>query len=119
MNLGVTGLAERHEVALTMIAALGDGEDMVYLLHGSQPPFLKAHLAQGMRSSVSVTDSLPGSAVLLVRVGNARVFVVLLRGESLMFLAVLTALDSQPWTAAISAPAPWFPRHTNHLAFRT
>lgn len=118
MNLGVAGLTERHEVALTMIAALGNGENMVYLLHGSQPSFLKAHLTQGMRRSVAVADSLPGSAVLLVRVGTARVFVVLLCGESLMLLAVLTALDSQPWTSACSAPAPWSPRHTNHLAFR-
>jgi hypothetical protein len=48
MNLGVAGLTERHEVALTMIAVLGDGEDMVYLLHGSQPSFLKAPLTQRM-----------------------------------------------------------------------
>ena len=90
----------------------------MYLLHGSQPSFLKTHLAQGMRRSVAVADSLPGSSVLLVRVGTARVFVVLLRGKSLMLFAVLTALDSQPWTTAVGAPAPWSPRHTNHLAFR-
>ena len=98
-----------------MIAALGDGEDMVYLFHGSQPSFLKAPLTQRMRRSITVTDSLPCSAVLLVRVGTACVFVVLLCGKSLMLFAILTALDSQPWTSACSAPAPWSPRHTNHL----
>ncbi len=101
-----------------MIAALRNGEDMVYLLHGSQPSFLKAPLTQGMRRSIAVADSLPGSAVLLVRVGTACVFVVLLHGKLLMLLAVLTTLDSQPWAVAVSASAPWFPRHTNHLAFR-
>lgn len=118
MNFGVTGLAERHEVAPTMISALRNGEDMVYLLHGSQPSFLKALLTQGMRRSVTVADSFPASAVLLVRVGTACVFVILLRGKSLMLLTVLTALDSQHWAASVSAPAPWSPRHTNHLTFR-
>ena len=118
MNLGVAGLTKRHEVAFAMIAALGDGEDMVYLLHGSQPSFLKAPLTQRMRRSVTVADSFPGSAVLLVRVGTACVFVVLLYGKSLMLFAVLTALNSQSWTSACSAPTPWSPRHTNHLAFR-
>jgi len=101
-----------------MIAALRNGEDMVYLLHGSQPSFLKAPLTQGMRRSIAVADSLPGPAVLLVRVGTACVFIVLLHGKLLMLLAVLTALDSQPWAAAVSAPAPRSPRHTNHLAFQ-
>lgn len=119
MNLGVAGLAKGHQIAFPVVSAFGDGNDMMHLLNGSVPSFLKAPLTQGMRRSIAVADSLPSPTIFLVRVGTACVFVVLLRSKLLMLLAILTALDSQPWATVVSAPAPWSPRHTNHLTFRT
>ena len=58
-------------------------------LHGSQPSFLQTQLTQRMRRSIAVTDSFPGSSVLLVYVRTAFVFVVLPAGGCFMLLAVL------------------------------
>ena len=72
-----------------MSTALRDGNDVVYLIHRSQPSFLETHLAERLRRSVAVTDTFPGSAVLLVYVRTAFVFVVLPAGVCFMLLAVL------------------------------
>lgn len=118
MYLLVTGTAKRHQVQLIVRPTLGERNDVVDFLHSDIPSVLQTHLTKRMLACVTMSDAYPSSAVLLVRVGTACVFVVLLRGKSLMLLAVLTVLDSQPWTSACSAPAPWSPRHTNHLAFQ-
>lgn len=60
----------------------------MYLLHGSQPPFLQTHLAQWVRGGVAVADAFPGSAVFLVAVGSPFVTVVVIPHGFPMFFAV-------------------------------
>ena len=86
-----------------------DGNDVVYLIHRSQPSFLETHLAERMRRSVPVTDSLPGSAVLLIHVRTAFVFVVLPADGCFMLLTVLPVRKVR--TAGVGAGALWFPWH--------
>ena len=74
--LGVAGLTETHEVIPCVSAAFGNGQDVVNLLHRSQPTFLEAHLAEWMICRIAVTDAFPRSAVLAIDVGAALVFVV-------------------------------------------
>ena len=109
VDLGVAGTAKAHQIVPCMSTALRDGNDVVYLIHGCQPSFLKTHLAERMRRSVAVTDSLPGSAVFLIYVRTAFVFVVLPAGGRFMLLAVLPIREVG--TAGVGAGALWFPWH--------
>ncbi len=77
MYLCVAGLTKAHEVVPCVSAAFGNGQDVVNLLHRSQPTFLEAHFAEGMLRRIAVTDAFPRSAVLAVHIGTALVFVVL------------------------------------------
>ena len=82
---------------------------MMDLLHRSQPSFLQTQLTQRMRRSIAVTDAFPGSAVLLIYVRTAFVFVVLPAGGCFVFLAILTVREV--WTAGVGAGAFWFLWH--------
>ena len=42
VDLGVTALAQAHEVSLGMCAAFTDRYDMMYFLHWCDPAFLEA-----------------------------------------------------------------------------
>lgn len=77
VDLGVAGLTKTHQVVPCVSAALGNGQDVVYFLHRSQPTFLETHLAERMLCRIAVTDAFPRSAILAVDVGAALVFVVL------------------------------------------
>ena len=109
VNLCVAGLAEGHQIVIPMRPALRKRDDVMDLLHRSQPSFLQAHLTQGMRRSIAVADSLPSPAVLLVAVSGASVPVVLSAGGSFMFLTVLPVREV--WTAGVGAGAFWFLWH--------
>ena len=109
VDLGVAGTAKAHQIVPCMSTALRDGNDVVYLIHGCQPSFLKTHLAERMRRSVAVTDSLPGSAVFLIYVRGAFVLVVLPAGGCFMLLAVLPIREVG--TAGVGAGALWFSWH--------
>ena len=71
MYLCVAGLAQTHEILSCVSAALGNGQNVVYFLHRSQPTFLETLFAQRMLCGVTVTDALPRSAVLAVDIGTA------------------------------------------------
>ena len=109
VDLGVAGTAKAHQIVPCMSAALRDGNDVVYLIHRSQPSFLETHLAERMRRSVSVTDAFPCSAVFLIYVRTAFVFVVLPAGGCFMLLAVLPIREVG--AAGIGAGALWFSWH--------
>jgi len=109
VDLGVAGTAKAHQIVSRMSAALRDGNDVVYLIHRSQPSFLETHLAERMRRSVAVTDTFPGSAVLLVYVRTAFVFVVLSAGGCFMLLAVLAVREVR--TAGVGTGSLWFSWH--------
>lgn len=96
-----------------MLSSTGDGHDVMHLLHGSEPSFSQTPFADGMALGIAVTDALPCPAILLVVVRGAGVLVILSCYELLVFLAVLTAIDRQPWAAARRASPSWFSRHTH------
>ena len=105
----MAGTAKAHQIVPCMSAALRDGNDVVYLIHRSQPSFLQTHLSERMRRSIAVTDAFPGSAVLLIYVRTAFVFVVLPAGGCFVFLAILTVREVG--TAGVGAWPLWFPWH--------
>ena len=109
MDLGVAGLTETHEVVSCVSATLGNRQDVVNFLYRGQPTFLKAHLTEGMRCGVTVTDALPRSAVLAVDIGTALVFIVFaafLRAVSLTELSV-----TEVGAAGMRARSQRFLRH--------
>lgn len=77
MDLGVAGLTQTHEVVPCVSAAFRNGQDVMNFLYRDQPPFLEAHLTEGMLRRIAVTDAFPRSAVFAVDIGAALVFVVL------------------------------------------
>ena len=87
-DTGVAGLAQAHEVAVRMSTALAERQDVMYFLGDSDAPVLIALLAQRVRFDVSVTDTLPRTAVAFVGLGVALVLVVLGIGSLLMFFTV-------------------------------
>lgn len=72
--LRVAGLAQAHEVLSCVSAALGNGQNVVYFLHRSQPTFLEALFTQRMLCGITVADTLPRSAVFAVDIGTAFVY---------------------------------------------
>ena len=87
-DAGVAGLAKAHEVAVRMGAALAERHDVMYFLGSSDAPVLLALLAQRVGFDVSVTDTLPRTAVAFVCLGVALKVIVLGIGCPLMFLTV-------------------------------
>ena len=74
-----------------MSAAFGNGQNVVYFLHRSQLTFLETLFAQRVLCGITITDTLPRSAVLAVDIGTALVFIVftaLLRAVLLTELSV-------------------------------
>ena len=105
MQLCVAGLAERHQIVIPMRPALREGDNMMDLLHRSQPTFLQTQFTQRVRRSIAVADSFPSPTVLLVAVRRASVLVVPFPGSSFMLLTVLPVREV--WTAGVGAGAFW------------
>ena len=111
VDLRVAALAQGHEVAFPVIAALRYGKDMMYLLHRGEPAFFQAAFAQRMGGGVAITDPFPGPSVFLVDVRGAFVSVVAVALRLRMLLAVLTALNGKSRTAGVTARSAWLSRH--------
>lgn len=88
MDFIVATSAQTHQVAVCIRAASVDGQDVVNFFHGCQPPLCKASLAKRMCFDVPYTDSLPFPSILLVMVGTALIFVIVVRRLALVLLAV-------------------------------
>ena len=73
----VAGTAEAHKIVPCVCATLGDGLLVMHLFRRDKPTFLFATLTERMLCDVSVTDSFPRTAVLLVDVRGTLVLVVL------------------------------------------
>ena len=86
---------------------------MVDFLRRDEPSVLLAHFAQRMLTDMSVTDTLPRTAILLVDVSSTLILVVLFTGYSFMFLAVLSI--RKVGTTGIRTGALGFARHLVHL----
>lgn len=89
MNSGMTGSAQGHQILSCVCTTLGNWFDMMNFLRRNKPAFLLALFTEWMLYDVSVTDSFPGAAVLLVDVRGTLVFVVLFPCHSRMLLTVL------------------------------
>ena len=110
MYLRVAGLAQTHEVLSCVSAALGNGQNVVYFLHRSQPPLLKTHLAERMLCRIAVTDAFPGSAVLAVDIDATLVFVVL---AAFFYTVLFTKLSfAEVGTAGMGAGSEWSLGHS-------
>lgn len=86
----MAGLTKAHKVIPCVSAAFGNGQNVVNLLHRSQPTFLETHLAEGMLRRITVTDAFPRPAVLAVDIRAALVFVVL---AALLYTVLFTKLS--------------------------
>ena len=90
MYLGVTGLTQAHEVVHRVRSALRDWQNVVNLLHRSQPTSFETHLAERMCRGVPVTDTSPRMTVLFIDVRTAFILVIL----AAFFYAVLVTVLS-------------------------
>ena len=90
MYLGVTGLTQAHEVVHRVRSSLRDRQDVVDLLHRSQPSFPQTHLAERMCCRIPVAYTSPRMTVLLVYVRGTLVLVIL----AAFFYAVLVTVLS-------------------------
>jgi len=91
--LVVARLAQTHEVNPCMGAAFADGNDVVDFIHRGQPSFGKTPFTQWVSRCVTVTHSLPRSAILPVDIRGADIFVVALFHLLSVFLAVLSVRE--------------------------
>jgi len=110
MYLVVAGAAETHEVLPLVCPALGYGQNMVYLIHRGEPSFLDTHFAQRIISDIPVADSLPCSAVGLVHIGGAVVFIIKVSLPLCVLGTVLLAL-CKPTATGKSTRTLWFVWH--------
>ena len=109
MDLRVARLAQAHQVAGLVCAALRNRKNMMNFLDWCQPAFLEALLTQGVGRCIPVTDTLPSPAVFAVDIRVALVLVVPLPVQLLVLRA--EASISKPWTAGVSAGFLWTPWH--------
>ena len=109
MDLRVARLAQAHQVAGLMCAALRNRKNMMNFLDRCQAAFLKALLTQRVGCCVPVTDTLPSPAILAVDVRAAFVFVVPITVR--LFVLRTEASVGEPWAAGISAGFLRTPRH--------
>lgn len=110
----VTGAAEGDEVRPLARAAVGKGNDVMYLLGGFDDAVLLAFLAQRVLPYLAVTDSFPRSAVgvLVIR---SQVLVVELFCLCFMLGTVLFSLCGKAGAAGVSAWPVWFLWRDVHL----
>lgn len=109
MNLIVTGLADRHEVAFGIGSAPVDWQYVVHFLNWRDSPFFQAAFAKGMFLDIPIPDSLPLTPVLPVVVWRTLIRVVLLCGLCLMLLTIGSI--GKVRTAWILAWLHWLMRH--------
>ena len=117
MNLGMAGTTQAHQILSCVSATLGNGLFMMNFFCRNKPAVLLTHLAERMLTDVSVTDSFPGTAVLLVDVRGTLVLVVLFPCYGCVFLTVLPI--SKVGTAGVRARAfgsawHWFTSISGH-----
>ena len=109
MYLCVAGLTQTHEVLSCVSAAFGNGQNVVYFLHRSQPTFLETLFTQRMLCGITVTDALPRSAVFAVDVGTALIFIVF---AAFLRAVLLTELPiTEVGTAGVRTRSQRFLRH--------
>ena len=77
MDLVVAGSAQGHEIVSGMSAAFRDWDLVVNLCRRNNSAVLFTLLTKRMLSDVAVTDSFPRTAILLVDVWGAFIFVIL------------------------------------------
>ena len=109
MDSGMARFAKSNQIFSCVCTTFRKRDAMVDFLSRNKQTFLLAQLTQRMRRSIAVTDSLPCSAVLLVYVRTAFVFVVLPAGGRFMLLAVLPVREVG--TAGVGTWALWFLWH--------
>ena len=86
----MTGTTQAHLILSCVSAALGNGLFMMNFFCRNKPAVLFAYLAERMLTDVSVTDSFPSTAVLLVDVRGTLVLVVLSAGYGSVVGTVLS-----------------------------
>lgn len=108
-------LAKGHKIAFPVIPAPTDRQYVMHLFHGCQPAFFQAHLAQRMRLCVTVSYTLPRSAILFVDIRRSFKAVILFCGKLSVFSAI-TVPYGKLRTSRIPTRAGWLLRHNNHHA---
>jgi len=106
----VTGFTESHEVACFIAATFGQRKDVVYLLGRSQPALFLALLAQRVCFDVTVTDTLPCTAVPPVG-GRVTFDLVVMFVHQLLMLGAVLLVVCKPTAAGISTGTFGFVRH--------
>lgn len=113
MYFRMTRLAQRHQVAEIVTAAVRHGNDVVHLLNRSEPTLFQTHLAQRVSRCITLSYLPPRSAVFLVAVGRTDEFIVAAVYLLCVFLAVLPVTTAG--TAGVRTWTLWSFGHWVHL----
>ena len=97
----MTRCAKRHEVAFIVRTALGQRNDVVHLLRGSDLATLLAPLAQWVGSDEAVTHTLPRPTVAFLH-GRVTLVAFVPLGF-LLGMLLAEATIGQPWAAGVGA----------------
>lgn len=109
MNFGVTGMAERHQIVIPVIAAFCQRLDVMHLLRFGKLAFLLALFTKRVCIHVAVTDSLPCPTIFAFDSGVSVIFFIPLILQPLMFLT--KPAIRQLWAAGIRTRPFRFPWH--------
>lgn len=106
----MTGLAQRHEIALVMRAAICQRDHVVYFLRCRNPTFASAHLAERIRCNVPAPDGWPHAVVPFLHIRCSAVAIVLGCDQLLMRRTIQSIRKLR--AAGIAAGFLWLSRHT-------
>ena len=109
MDLGVAGMAEGHQVLVSMVTAFCQRLDVMHLLRLHEPAFLLAQLTKRVCVHVAVTDAFPRTSIFSF---GCRVPPILFITLVIQFLMLLTeSAVRQLGTAGVRTRPLWFLWH--------
>ena len=84
----MTGFAERHQVLVRVVSAVGKRDDVMDFLGGNIMSGFKAALAKWMLGDIQIADGTPAAVITLVRLRIATILVIPSVGLGRVLLAV-------------------------------
>ena len=109
MNLGMTRLAQGHQVTGFVCSTLGYRENMMYFLSPDHSSFLEALLAKRVLLNIPVADPFPAPAILLMHISGALIPIVFPPFLFPMLIAI--GAVRQVWATWEGAGFLWLPGH--------
>jgi hypothetical protein len=106
----VTGFTKCHKITFIVSTAFGERDNVMDFFGRCEPALLLTFLTKRVRSDVTVSNTLPGTAISFVRSRITLELVVVFVHYYLVLGTVLLTF-SKPTATGISTGTLWFVRH--------